>query len=120
MFLHKPRHRIAFGDQFVYDAFDGTPVLVLELWDEDYKVKVELGNKKAQLGADDYIGRCFVPLQTLVEILKIVVGKSLQPCPTRADACQQRVVNQPVHQHGGVPFTQGCYGGDIGLKSTGE
>ena len=61
------RHRIAFGDQFVYDAFDGTPVLVLELWDEDYKVKVELGNKKAQLGADDYIGRCFVPLTTLVD-----------------------------------------------------
>ena len=59
------RHRIAFGDQFVYDAFDGTPVLVLELWDEDYKVKVALGNKKAQLGRDDYIGRCFVPLQTL-------------------------------------------------------
>ena len=61
------RHRIAFGDQFVFDAFDGTPVLVLELWDEDYKVKVELGNKKAQLGADDYIGRCFVPLTTLVD-----------------------------------------------------
>ena len=61
------RHRIAFGDQFVYDAFDGTPVLVLELWDEDYKVKVELGNKKAQLGKDDYIGRCFVPLTTLVD-----------------------------------------------------
>ncbi len=61
------RHRIAFCDQFVYDAFDGTPVLVLELWDEDYKVKVELGNKKAQLGADDYIGRCFVPLTTLVD-----------------------------------------------------
>ena len=61
------RHRIAFGDQFVFDAFDGTPVLVLELWDEDYKVKVALGNKKAQLGADDYIGRCFVPLTTLVD-----------------------------------------------------
>ena len=51
----------------MFDAFDGTPVLVLELWDEDYKVKVELGNKKAQLGADDYIGRCFVPLTTLVD-----------------------------------------------------
>ena len=72
-------------------------------------------------GHDQRCCRCVLqPLQTLVEILKIVVGKSLQPCPTRADACQQRVVNQPVHQHGGVPFTQGCYGGDIGLKSTGE
>ena len=52
--------------------------------------------------------RClFEPLQPLVEILKIVVGKALQPRSTGADAGQQRVVNQPVHQHGGVPVTQG-------------
>ena len=47
------------------------------------------------------------PLQPLVEILKIVVGKALQPRPTGANAGQQRVVDQPVHHHGGVPVTQG-------------
>ena len=78
------RHRIAFGDQFVYDAFDGTPVLVLELWDEDYKVKVELGNKKAQLGADDYIGRCFVPLTTLVDHRAMTAGTSSRARATSA------------------------------------
>ena len=47
------------------------------------------------------------PLQPLAEILKIVVGKALQPRSAGADAGQQRVVDQPVHQHDGVPVTQG-------------
>ena len=53
--------------RYVFDAYDETPVLVLELWDEDMKARVAVGDVRRQLGADDHIGRCHVALQTLLD-----------------------------------------------------